>query len=63
MKHYEMGRAWSMHEGDKKCLRILVGEPKGNRIFARFRRRLEDYIEMDFSEIGCVCGLDSSVSK
>jgi hypothetical protein len=40
------------HKGEKKnSYRILVGKPEGKRPFGRPRRRWEDNIEMDLTEI------------
>jgi len=33
--------------------RILVGKPKGRRLFGRLRHRWENNIKMDFQEVGC----------
>jgi hypothetical protein len=33
--------------------RILVGKPKGKRLFGRPRLRWEDNIKMYFQEVGC----------
>jgi hypothetical protein len=38
-------------------LRVLVGNPKGNRPFGRPRCSSEDTIKMDLQEVGCV-GMD-----
>ena len=33
--------------------RVLVGNPEGNRLLGRPRRRWEDNIKMDLQEVGC----------
>ena len=38
--------------------RILVGKPEGKRPLGRPRRRWDDNIEMDLTEVGCE-GMDS----
>jgi len=37
---------------NEKCITFLVGKPEGKRQLARPRRRLEDNIRMEFSDIG-----------
>jgi hypothetical protein len=37
---------------ERKVCKVLVGEPVGKRPLGRPRRRLEDGIRMDLSEIG-----------
>jgi hypothetical protein len=41
--------------------RVLVGKPEGKRLLRIPRRRWEDNITMDLTEIG-LCGMDSSGS-
>jgi hypothetical protein len=41
-----------------KVYKVLVGRPKGKRLFGRPRRRWEDGIRMNCREIGMGCGLD-----
>jgi hypothetical protein len=36
--------------------RVLVGKPEGKRPLERPRRRWEDYIKLDFQEVGVGCG-------
>ena len=36
--------------------RVLVGKPEGKRPLGRPRRRWEDYIKLDFQEVGGGCG-------
>jgi hypothetical protein len=38
--------------GRRKIYRVLVGKPEGKRPLVRLRRRWEDGIKMDLSEIG-----------
>jgi hypothetical protein len=40
-----------MHGRDNKCIKILVKEPGGKGLLARFRHRWEDNIRMDLREI------------
>jgi hypothetical protein len=48
---------------ERKVYKVLVGKPEGKRPLGRPRRRWEDGIRMDLSEIGLGgCGLDSTVS-
>jgi hypothetical protein len=35
-----------------RSIKTLVGKPEGKRSLGRFRRRLEDNIKMDLTEIG-----------
>jgi hypothetical protein len=42
----------------RKMYRFLVGHPEGKRPLERPRRRWEDEIRMDVSEIGWGCGVD-----
>jgi hypothetical protein len=43
-----------MHMGEKRGVyRVLVGKPKGKRLFGRPRHRWEDNIKMDLQEVGC----------
>jgi len=37
----------------KNTYKILVGKPEGKRPRGRLRRRWEDNIKMDLSEMGC----------
>jgi hypothetical protein len=39
----------------RKACKILVGKPEGNRPLGRCRRRWEDNIEIDLSEVGWEC--------
>jgi hypothetical protein len=45
-----VGGTYCTHGGGKKCLD--VGRPEGNRPLERPRRRWEDNIKLDLSEIG-----------
>ena len=48
-----MGGACSMY-GENRCVhRILVGEPEVKRPLRTPRRRWENYIKMDFQDVGC----------
>jgi hypothetical protein len=48
---------------DRKVYKVLVGKPEGKRPLGRPRRRWEDGIRMDLTEIGLGgCGLDSTGS-
>ena len=40
-------------EQSRNAYRVLVGKPEGKRPSGRQRRRWEDDIKMDFSEVGC----------
>ena len=42
----------------RSVYRVLVGKPKGRRPLERTRRRWEDNIKMDLSEVGWRHGLD-----
>jgi hypothetical protein len=44
---------WHAWERGRKIYRVLVGKPEGKRPLERPRRRWEDGIRMDLSEIGC----------
>jgi hypothetical protein len=46
------GHVASMVEG-RNVYRVLVGKPEGKRPLERPRRRWEDGIKTDLSEIGC----------
>jgi hypothetical protein len=46
-----MGRAYSMRTEKRNSCRILVGKPVGKRPLGRPRRRCEDNIKMDVSDI------------
>jgi hypothetical protein len=46
-----MGRECSAHEGDEKTYEILVGKPEGKTQFERHRRRWEDNIKLNLTEI------------
>jgi hypothetical protein len=51
--------AWHVtHVGEEGCIYNLVGKPEGKRALGRPPRRWEDYIKMDFQEIGWGNGLD-----
>jgi hypothetical protein len=43
---------------DRKVYKVLVRKPEGKRPLGRPRRRWEDGIRMNFTEIGRGCGLD-----
>jgi hypothetical protein len=48
---------------ERKVCKVLVGKREGKRPHGRPRRRWEDGIRMDLSEIGLGgCGLDSTVT-
>jgi hypothetical protein len=38
--------------GGERCLQVLVGRPEGKRPLGRPRRRWEDNIKLDLTEIG-----------
>jgi hypothetical protein len=46
-----MGRACSTHGEKRNSCTVLVGKPEGKRSLGRHRRRLEDNIKMDLTEI------------
>jgi hypothetical protein len=46
-----VGGTCSTHGGGERCLKGLVGRPKGKRPLGRPRRRWEDNIKMDLREI------------
>jgi hypothetical protein len=51
-KEDEMGRSCSTNGGEKRnAYMILVGKPEGKRPLGRPRRRLEDNIKIDLTEI------------
>jgi hypothetical protein len=41
-----------MNGRDKKCMKYLVGKPKGKRPLIRPRHRWEDNIRMELKEVG-----------
>jgi hypothetical protein len=43
---------------ERKVYKVLVGKPEGKRPLGRPRRRCEDWIRMDFMEIGGGFGVD-----
>jgi hypothetical protein len=43
----------------RKVYRVLVGKPEEKRPLEIPRRRWENGIKMDLSEIACGCGVDS----
>jgi hypothetical protein len=48
---------------ERKLYKVLVGKPEGRRLLGRPRRRWEDGIRTDLTEIGLGgCGLDSTGS-
>ena len=47
-----MGGACSAY-GERSVYRVLVGKAEGKRPFGRPRRRWEDNIKMDLTEVGC----------
>jgi len=50
-------KKWAGHVacmGESRCVhRILVGKPEGKRSLGTPRRRWENYIKMDFQDVGC----------
>jgi hypothetical protein len=46
-----MGGACGTHGRDEGCIRILVGRPREKRRLERSRRRWEDSINIDLTEI------------
>jgi hypothetical protein len=50
---------WAGHVvrvGEKRGVcSVLVGKPDGKRPLGRPRRRRDDFIKMDFQEVGCRC--------
>jgi hypothetical protein len=55
VKEDEMGEACSTNGEKRNAYRILVGKPEGKRPLRRPRRRWEDNIKMDLTEIGWGC--------
>jgi hypothetical protein len=51
-----VGGACGTHGRGKKVYKVLVGKPEGKRPLGRPRRRWENKIRVDFSEI--VCGVE-----
>jgi hypothetical protein len=49
---HEVSRACGIHRRGQKSVQVLVGKPEGKRPLGRPRRRWEDGIRMDLSEIG-----------
>jgi hypothetical protein len=47
-----VGGTCGTHGGGERCYRVLVGSLEGKRPLGRPRRRWEDNIKMDVSEIG-----------
>jgi hypothetical protein len=47
-----MGRAYSTHGSEGKCIKDFDGKAKGKRSLGRHRRRWEDNNKMDSKEIG-----------
>jgi hypothetical protein len=47
-----VGGTCGTHGEGKVVYRVLLGKPEGKRPLGRPRRRWEDYIKMDFREIG-----------
>jgi hypothetical protein len=43
---------WHAWERRGKCTRFFAGNPEGKRPFGKLRRRWEDRIRMDLTEIG-----------
>jgi hypothetical protein len=56
----EMGRAYSTHGEKMKVYRFLVGNPKGNRLLGRPRRRCGIILKCILEEHDIVDGLNSS---
>jgi hypothetical protein len=52
MKENEVGGACGMHGRGEKRVRGFGGEPEGERLLGRPRRRLEDGTKTDIIEIG-----------
>jgi len=52
----ETGGAHSIHVGEERLCRILVGKPEIKRPIGRPRRRWEDNIKMDFQEMSWGAG-------
>ena len=50
-------KKWAGHVacmGESRCVhRILVGKPEGKRSLGTPRRRWENYIKMEFQDVGC----------
>ena len=44
-------------EQSRNAYRVFVGKPEGKRSLGRPRRRWEDNIKMDLSEVGCDPGV------
>jgi hypothetical protein len=56
-----VGHVACVGEG-RNVYRVLVGKPEGKRPHERPRRRWQDVIKMDLSEIGWGCGVNSPCS-
>jgi hypothetical protein len=55
IKEDEVDRACNTNGAKRTAYRILVGKPEGKRPLGRPRRRWEDNIKMDLTEIAWVC--------
>ena len=51
-----MGGACSMHGGEERLYRVLVGKPEEKRPLGRPWHRWEDNIQMDLWEVGWGAG-------
>jgi len=48
-----MDRACGTYGRQERCIQGLMGRPEGKRSLGRPRRRWEDTMKMDLSELGC----------
>jgi hypothetical protein len=48
-----MGWDCSIYWENRKAYRVLVGKPEGKRPLGRARRKWEENIKIDLTEIGC----------
>jgi len=53
-----MGGVCLTYGGEKRCIQVLVGKPKGKRPLGRLRCRWEVNIKMDLEEVEWGHGLD-----
>jgi hypothetical protein len=55
-----MGKAPRRKEKVRNSCKISVGKPERKTPLGICKRRWEDNIKIDFREMGCECGMDSS---
>jgi hypothetical protein len=48
-----MSMAFSLHRWERECMKVLVGNPEGNRPQRRYKPSLKNYIKINLRSTEC----------